>query len=84
LKTIESLSQTAVSFYSIMSDALKTYSLGDSPSPASILIPDIAGYIRDIFTLKLNPYHEEAEATSLAWFDSYGTLFDFTSDESSL
>ncbi|CAE6435629.1 unnamed protein product [Rhizoctonia solani] len=55
-----------------MSDALKTYSLGDSPSPASILIPDIAGYIRDIFTLKLNPYHEEAEATSLAWFDSYG------------
>jgi hypothetical protein len=67
-----------------MSDALKTHTLDDSPSPASILIPDIAGYIRDIFTLKLNPYHEEAEATSTAWFDSYGILFSLTFDGSSL
>ncbi|GAB1521198.1 hypothetical protein RhiTH_004289 [Rhizoctonia solani] len=39
--------------------------------PPSIIIPDTVGHTRDIFALKLNPHHEEAEAGSLAWFDNY-------------
>ncbi|KAF8748350.1 hypothetical protein RHS01_10889 [Rhizoctonia solani] len=40
--------------------------------PPSILIPDTVGHTRDVFALRINPHHDEAEAGSLAWFDNYG------------
>ncbi|CAE6446779.1 unnamed protein product [Rhizoctonia solani] len=55
-----------------MSTISKLHPIDRSSFPRSIRIPDTAGRTRDIFTLKLNPHHEEAESGSLAWFDSYG------------
>ncbi|CAE7171121.1 unnamed protein product [Rhizoctonia solani] len=51
----------------------KSHPIDRSSFPRSIRIPDTAGRTRDVFTLKLNPYHEEAESGSLAWFDSFAS-----------
>ncbi|CAE6452514.1 unnamed protein product [Rhizoctonia solani] len=45
-------------------------------SCSQILLPDISKYTRQYFVLKCNPFHQEGETASHAWFDSYGILSD--------
>ena len=43
-----------------------------SAFPSKIHVPDVLGYISEVFPLKLNAHWREGEAQSYAWFDSYG------------
>ncbi|CAE6504051.1 unnamed protein product [Rhizoctonia solani] len=55
-----------------MSSISKLHPIDRSSFPRSIRIPDTAGRTREVFALKVNPHHDEAESGSLAWFDAHG------------
>ncbi|KAH7325457.1 isoprenoid synthase domain-containing protein [Rhizoctonia solani] len=48
--------------------------LFDNTLPPRLLLPDISKYTRQYFTLTCNPFHQEGEIASQAWFDNYGVL----------
>ncbi|CAE6390814.1 unnamed protein product [Rhizoctonia solani] len=44
------------------------------PLLSCIILPNIGDYTRRFFSLRCNPFHQEGETASHAWFDSYGIM----------
>lgn len=55
-----------------MTEFPKLMLIDRSAFPSKIKLPDVLGYISEVFPLKLNSHWREVEAQSYAWFDSYG------------
>ncbi|KAG9123248.1 hypothetical protein FRC07_015191 [Ceratobasidium sp. 392] len=59
-----------------MPEMAKLKSIDRSTFPPKIQMPNIVGYTGEVLKTKVNPNWKEAEASSYAWFDSYGIHTD--------